>query len=396
MSLLIAAILFVALVVFSIPTLVLFVQVIVAVPVLRPGTPQTGKRPRISVLVPAHNEEAGITGTIHSVLTQLWAGDRLLVVADNCSDNTADVAMLAGAQAEIRTDLDRRGKGYALDFGVCCLAENPPEILIIVDADCIVSAGTIDYLARTCLQSGRPVQSLYLMNAPADSGPMKKVAEFAWVVKNLVRPLGFHRLGLPCQLMGTGMAFPWATIRSASLANGHIVEDMKLGIDMALGGKPPLFCPHALVSSTFPTSAAGTKSQRTRWEHGHVSMILSEAPKLLREGIRRKKLDVIALALDLSVPPVALLTLLVFTLFACALALWLLTGVTAPLLLATGVLGALGISILLAWWRYGRPILNASNLGVALIYALAKVPLYLRFFVNRQVEWVRSKRDTEN
>jgi cellulose synthase/poly-beta-1,6-N-acetylglucosamine synthase-like glycosyltransferase len=366
-----------------------------AAPVLGAAKIQAGKRPRIAVLVPAHNEEAGITSTITSVLNQLQAGDRLLVVADNCSDKTAEVAGAAGAEAHIRTDLHHRGKGYALDFGVRCLADNPPEILIIVDADCIVSPGAIDRLARASLQCALPVQALYLMRVPADSGPMKKVAEFAWIVKNLVRPLGFHRLGLPCQLMGTGMAFPWAAISSASLANGHIVEDMKLGIDLALEGKPPMFCPHALLYSTFPTSAAGTQSQRTRWEHGHVSMILSEAPRLFAEGIRRKKLDVIALALDLCVPPVALLTLLVLALSTCALAFWFLTGALAPLVLATGVLGALGISILLAWWSYGRTTLSASNLGMALIYALAKIPLYLRFFVNRQVEWVRSKRDTE-
>jgi hypothetical protein len=56
-----------------------------------------------------------------------------------------------------------------------------------------------------------------------------KVSEFAWCVKNLVRPLGYSNLGCPCQLMGTGMAFKWSTLSKADLANGNIVEDMKLG-----------------------------------------------------------------------------------------------------------------------------------------------------------------------
>ena len=92
---------------------------------------------------------------------------------------------------------------------------------------------------------------------------------------------------------------------------------------------------------------------------------------------------------------VALLALLVLALFSCALLFALASGVLAPLCLATLVLGALGTAILMSWWRYGRQTLSARDLAMALFYMLSKVPLYLRFFVNRQVEWVRSKRDSE-
>jgi cellulose synthase/poly-beta-1,6-N-acetylglucosamine synthase-like glycosyltransferase len=395
MTFFVAVLICIALAMFLIPALVLLIQAVMAFPALRAQAPPDGHRPRIAVLVPAHNEEAGVATTVASLISQLQDGDRLLVIADNCSDRTAGVAIAAGAEVRERFDMERRGKGYALDFGVRCLKDNPPEVLIIVDADCVVSAGAIDRLARTSMRSGLPVQALYLMHAPAGSGPMKKIAEFAWILKNLMRPLGFHRLGLPCQLMGTGMAFPWAAISSASLANGHIVEDMKLGIDLALKGTPPLFCPDAMVYSTFPASTAGTQSQRTRWEHGHISMILSEAPALFAAGWRQRNIGIIALALDLCVPPVALLTLLVLVLFSCALVLGLATGVMGPLAFATGILSAIGFAILVAWWRYGRQMLSASNLSLAFFYMLAKVPLYLRFFANRQVEWVRSKRDTE-
>ena len=53
------------------------------------------------------------------------------------------------------------------------------------------------------------MQILDLMTAPEDSPINYRVAEFAWRVNNWVRPLGLAALGLPCQLMGTGMAFPW-------------------------------------------------------------------------------------------------------------------------------------------------------------------------------------------
>jgi hypothetical protein len=87
----------------------------------------------------------------------------------------------------------------------------------------------MDDLTRT----GRPVQALYLMLAPADAGLARRLAQFAWRVRNWARPAGWHRLGLPCQLMGTGMAFSWDMLRDAPLANASIVEDMKLGIDLA-------------------------------------------------------------------------------------------------------------------------------------------------------------------
>jgi cellulose synthase/poly-beta-1,6-N-acetylglucosamine synthase-like glycosyltransferase len=353
------------------------------------------RRPRIAVLIPAHNEATGITATLESVLPHLSVDDRVLVIADNCSDATAEVAHAAGAEVYERFDTQLRGKGYALDCGVQRLASNPPEVLIIVDADCIVAAGALELIARKAQASGRPVQALYLMFAGPGSSRIKKIAEFAWIVKNWVRPLGFHQLGFPCQLMGTGMAFPWATIRNASLANGHIVEDMKLGIELAKVGTPPLFCPQALVHSYFPLSSSGTQTQRTRWEHGHLSMIASEVPSMLMTSLRRFDLGLFGMALDLLVPPVALLSLLVLIANVVAALFAAITGNTDVLGFALTILAVLAYAILFSWWRYGRKVVSARDLITALGYMLAKLPIYVKFFVNRQVEWVRSKRDSE-
>ena len=379
----------------AVPVLVLLVQSLLAAKPAGPGPAMTGRRPRVAVLVPAHNEQDGIGATLATLLPQMLAGDRVLVVADNCSDNTAGAARAAGAEVRERYHAEQRGKGYALDFGVQCLAEDPPEVMLIVDADCLVEPGAIDRLARTALASGRPVQALYLMRSPAGSGPMKKIAEFAWTVKNLVRPLGFLRLGIPCPLMGSGMAFPWSVISTASLANGHIVEDMKLGMDLTRAGTPPLFCPYVLVSSTFPSSDAGTQSQRRRWEHGHLSMIVSAAPRFLFEGLLRGRLAMVGMALDLIVPPLALLSLVVIAALGASGLFALITGAVAPLLFALSIAVAMGVAVLLAWWRYGRQTLSAANLAMAVLYIFWKVPVYIGFLINRQVEWVRSKRDSE-
>ena len=213
----------------------------------------------MAILIPAHNEEGGISATLRSIAPQLAAHDRLIVVADNCSDRTGAVAEADGAQVVARTDLEKRGKGFALDFGLRHLSSDPPDIVIVVDADCQVAPGAIDQLARVCASYQRPVQAQYLMRNPPNPRLRMRVAEFAWVVKNLVRPMGLAKLGLPCQLMGSGMAFPWISISTVDLADANIVEDMKMGLGLARRGAPPLFCPEALVLSLFPTQRGGNQ-----------------------------------------------------------------------------------------------------------------------------------------
>jgi cellulose synthase/poly-beta-1,6-N-acetylglucosamine synthase-like glycosyltransferase len=378
-----------------IPVAVLFTQVLVALPAYRPRHIKVGKRPRVAILVPAHDETAIIANTLNSILPQMVAGDRLVVVADNCSDNTAEIAMQAGAEVVQRFDQSHRGKSYALDFGVRHLEASPPDIVMVIDADCQLGAGAIERLALTCHETAHPVQALYLMQAPANAGLKTRLAEFAWAVKNRVRALGFHRLGLPCPLMGSGMAFPWGIISQAQLASGQIVEDLKLGIDFACAGFAPVFCPEALVTSFFPVSSEGIKTQRTRWEHGHLAMIVAESPRLFWKALTSGDLRLLAVALDLCVPPLALLSLAVFATYLLSVLGLIAFGWIIPFYIALLALVLLFASVLLAWIFYGRNILTLTDLAYAPIYALWKIPLYLKFMVKRQVEWVRSSRDQQ-
>lgn len=378
------------------PSTVLFAEVMFALP--RPKNIATDDQPRqrLAILMPAHNEALVIAESLLSVIPQLGETDRLLVVADNCTDETSAIASVAGAEVIVRTDLAHRGKGYALDYGVRRLALDAPDIVIVIDADCQVAPGSIDLLARRCALSNRPVQSLYLMSAGKEAGLKMRIAEFAWTMKNHVRPLGLLRMGLPCQLMGTGMAFPWVQISAASLATAHIVEDLQLGIELARAGFPPVFCPEALVTSRFPTTTEAARGQRTRWEHGHLSVILNEAPRLLWESVRSLSLDRLAMALDLSVPPLALLVLQIAALWMVCIVFWLITSARLPLELITAAAALVSISILASWSRFGRDILSMGSLALAPIYSLAKIPIYLRFLFARQREWIRSKRDGDN
>ncbi len=265
------------------PLLVLAIEVLAALlPAPRsnaPGSPLPGTR--CAILIPAHNEEAGLGATLASIAEQLRPADRLLVVADNCTDRTAEVARLAGAEVVERSDPARRGKGFALDCGVRALEGSPPDVVVVIDADCLARPGAIDQLAREAWRTGRPVQAVYLLEPPLGAGVLAQLSAFAFRFKNLVRPLGLARLGFPCLLTGSGMAFPWRLLSGVCLASGNIVEDMQLGLDLACAGHPPKLCPEARVDGVLPVGRGSACRQRTRWEHGHLRTLLTQVPRLL-------------------------------------------------------------------------------------------------------------------
>ena len=378
----------------AIPTAILCLQIAAAL-VRRQVPTSPGRAPglRIAVLVPAHNESAAMTATLEDIKAQLRLGDRLLVVADNCTDDTAAVARLSGAEVVDRQDSERIGKGYALDWGLRHLTKDPPDIVVMIDADCRLAKGSIGRLTGVCSMTWRPVQALYLMTVPDGSRINKQIAAFGWRVKNWVRPLGLGGLGLPCQMVGTGMAFPWPVIRTVDLASGWIVEDLKLGLDLAAAGHPPLFCPSARVTSQFAESARGADIQRSRWEHGHIMTILKLAPRMLCIAITRANFSLLALTLDLAVPPLSLLALLLILMFAMTGVAALLGVGSSALMISTACLVGFATTVGLAWNSYGRDVLPARAISSVPFYILAKLGLYGQIlFGKKTAQWMRTDR----
>jgi cellulose synthase/poly-beta-1,6-N-acetylglucosamine synthase-like glycosyltransferase len=351
---------------------------------------------RVAVLVPAHNESSNLLPTIECLRRQLGPNDRLLVIADNCVDDTAVLARGAGAEVIERSHSELRGKGYALAFGVEHLRANAPDVVLVVDADCIISDGALDCIAARCYASEKPVQMLNLMSASADAGLKLRVLEFAMVMKNLVRPLGSFRLGGACHLMGTGMALPWALMSTAKLATGHITEDMKLGVDLAIAGYAPQFLPQVRVSSVFPLDTGVAKVQKSRWEHGHLATLTEELPGLARAAFRTGKPTLIVMAMDLLIPPVALyfLVLAIGLLTTIAAAVFWPVWQMAALVTSTATV-CMSLAIGLAWFRFGRHLLSARELLSTPLYALWKIPVYLAYFLKKRSGWVRTKRHSE-
>ncbi len=360
---------------------------------LAPLSNQT-TRARVGVLIPAHDEEVVLPAIIPIIQRQLRDGDRLLVVADNCSDDTALLAERLGAEVAVRTDPTNRGKGFALDHGIRHFADDAPRIVVVIDADCAPSDFAIDRLAEICVATNRPVQALYLMLSGPTAPQVTRLREFAWRVKNEIRPRGLRALGLPCHLMGTGMAFPWELIARANLATGALVEDLKLGLELAAAGHPPMFCPAAMVTSEFPVTDEGSRTQQRRWEQGHLGLIAAEIPGLLLTAIRRRNVDLLVLALDAAVPPLSLLVLMVLSFLILGAGAWALgMGSAAFFVSLTAFLGLM-VATTFCWLKVGRNLLTPSSVFTITGAFLRKIPFYWRMLIRRDRSsgWVRTDR----
>lgn len=386
----------IAALILSVPVVVFTLEVAAAIVLKGPAESEDAVgqvRPHIAVLIPAHNEGAGLLPTISDVQTQLRLGDRLLVVADNCTDDTAKVARSAGAEVVERKDPEKVGKGYALDWGVRQLQAHPPDIVIVVDADCRLGPHVIDRLALSCHATGRPTQALYRMMETLDAQDVgiQRVAHFAWLVKTYVRPMGLAKLELPCQLLGTGMAFPWDAIHAVHLASGNLVEDLKLGLDLAASGTAPHLCHDAYVESTFPTSESGKLTQRRRWEAGSMRTLVGNVPVFLWKAMVNRNLPLFVLALDALIPPLGILTAVMVAFFLIT-ALAALTNIAvAPLFITLMALLLFTLSLILAWVVYGRAVLPASDFRYIIAYLLQKLRIH-QPGSGRGLQWTRTDR----
>jgi cellulose synthase/poly-beta-1,6-N-acetylglucosamine synthase-like glycosyltransferase len=360
-----------------------------------PPASGSGSRPRVAVLVPAHNEQELLGQTLSALKPELRDGDVVLVVADNCTDRTAEIARSAGVRVLERRDAVNRGKGYALSAGLDVLADDPYDVLLILDADCRIAPGSLDALAAQVARTGRPAQAVYLMEQCEQPTPRDHISAWAFMVKNLVRPLGLGKLGLPCQLTGTGMAFPRSALAGVSLASGNIVEDMQLGLDLALTGCAPRLCPDAHVAGQLPHDRAVALKQRQRWEHGHMRTLLVQAPRLAILGALRCRPGAVAMALDLLVPPLSLLLVLVLgsTVATAAVAAQFDASLGPAIALAIGFVATLA-TVLLAWAKFGRNCLPARSLFAAVTYVAWKLPMYVMFLFKPERKWVRTERST--
>lgn len=346
------------------------------------------------VIIPAHNEEAVIKETLVQLLSIVPHSSDILVVADNCQDQTARLAHKLNVKVIERKDEKKKGKGYALDFGIRHLASTPPDAVVFLDADCTVDKGNLQILVQEAIDRGVAVQSLYLMRAGQDNDIKMRIAAFAFVIKNYVRPLGLKQMGFPCLLTGTGIAIPWKIVKSINLATGDIVEDMRLGIELIEKKQGPFLYEKVVVTSHFPQLRTNQDSQRTRWEHGHIATLINNVPELLKRAFREKRMDLFIAGADLAVPPLSLLLLisLLFTVSTGSVAIALLDN-SHILLIITLPLIIQGVTILLSWITFGKHLLTFQDIVLIPIYILSKIPIYTKYLIKKETNWVKTDRE---
>lgn len=348
---------------------------------------------RSAVLIPAHNEALGIARTLQLLQPEIGPDDRILVVADNCNDATASISRQHCVEVLERFHDTNRGKGFALDAGVRYLEENsPPEVVVILDADCELDPGSLKTLVSMSSSLQRPVQARNLVRLQENPTPQASVSTFAFLVKNWVRPRALMLMGLPTALTGTGMAIPWKLILDAPLGTSEIVEDLALGIYFTRRGLWPAYCESAHVWSDQPNDAKVALQQRTRWEHGYLSSIVRDVPLLVTEAFRQFRPLLLFVALDLMIPPLALLGLISLFATACLVLFGIWSGNWLPImaLIGSGIFATLGIAV--AWFRFGRELIPANVIFAIPGYVLSKLNIYKRFLTHRQKEWVRTER----
>lgn len=385
----------VVLLLLGIPVIFFFLECLLGIiPVSKKNLPPEKNNATTAILMPAHNEEAVIAHTLSNLTQHITDSDCVVVVADNCNDETASIVEKFGFTTLERHHATLRGKGYALDFGMQYLKslETPPDIVVILDADCLLETDALAHLKHAVSESGRPAQACYLMKRGEIDRMGVKVSEFAFLVKNKIRLRGLAKLGMPVPLTGTGMAFPWPALASASLATGDIVEDMRLGVELAEKGAGAGYCDHANVISYFPTSEAAEKTQRERWEHGHLSTLRAFVPRLFKRAVSAPSKEALGMMLDLVIPPLSLLVMMISGLFFISVVYGFVSSTWWFSQLSGLYLTMLTFIILLTWACYGRHILSLKALLHIPFYAVSKIVIYIGYIVRKQTKWIRTDR----
>ncbi len=294
-----------------------------------------GENIRLAVVTPAHNEARDLPATLASLQrcrNPIPPQDHI-VIADNCTDDTAGIARAAGCTVLEREDAVRRGKGYALNYAFSTLAGKGYDAVVIVDADTRVDSGFLDAIRAHFANGADAIQTGYRVGNP-EAGFRPRLMHIAFLAFNFLRPLSRKQAGFSSGILGNGFGLSMATLDEVPYDSFSIVEDLEYHIRLVRAGRLVEFVPEVSVWSDMPVSAAEAQSQRERWEGGRFRMVLEQAPRLFRGVFRERRLALLEPLLELLLMPLSYhlgALLLVFV-----IGLWL---AHSPLLTGYGLFG---------------------------------------------------------
>lgn len=349
---------------------------------------------RFDVLVPAHNESAGIVRTIDNLKTLDWPQDRyrLIVIADNCDDDTAERARSAGAVVIERTDSSLRGKGHALAFAFArSIEQSWADAVVVVDADSVASANLLEACAAR-IEAGAAAVQVHYGTLNPDASWRTRLLSIALAAIHILRSRARERLKLSCGIRGNGWCVTRSTLASVPYAAYSLTEDVEFGIDLGLTGRRVHYADEAQVLGEMVASEKASRSQRQRWESGRLQLLRARGLPLLWQGLRRLSPMCIDLALDLLVLPLSLIVVNAVLLSVLGgAATWIFASSISWPILGLACLAGVALYVLRGWQLSGTGLRGLMDLGRAPWFVLWKLILMAR---NRTTQhWVRTERE---
>lgn len=343
---------------------------------------------RLAIVIPAHDEAVLIQRCVESVSRSAGhAGNcEIVVVADNCSDETAGLAKEAGARVMIRENAVLRGKGYALRLAFDQLQAEGFDGFLVVDADSIVSPNLVAK-TKEHLAAGSPaVQCRYRISNRTTS-VRTRLMDLAFLAFNVLRPKGRSGWGLSAGILGNGFAVSSATLKKVPWDAASIVEDLEYHLRLITAGGRVDFVNDATVFGETPAGGGAARVQRSRWEGGRMRMVREWAPGLT-VNVLRGKWELTEPLLDLLTFPLAYHVLLLL------LALVVLPGSfrTYPAVALVVVL----VHVIRACFLGEQSLKTAMALAAAPFYMIWKITtLGAVLAASRSgAGWVRTGRET--
>jgi hypothetical protein len=358
----------------------------------RAAVPHLDGEPRLVFLVPAHNERLLVRRCVRSLLDQEYPADRrrVVVIADNCSDETAAIARAEGAEALERTDPERHGKPHALAWAIAQLGYEGVDAFVIVDADSEVAPDYAAHLARYGDVRGGAIQTYFGISNEYETW-LTRLAGLLMRLRYEHQFPAKSRAGLNVPLTGNGMVLGSELLKRRPWAAFSVTEDWELYAEYTALGETIAFIPGARLVSQEARSTAQSTTQRQRWQAGRREVRLRWGPAIRasRDITPFQKVDA---HLELYWPSPAVHFALVLVCAAAAA----LGGAPLPVQLlaiaaATGEM-ILGLAAIIA--RHPQPIATLMALARAPGYTLWRLGVGVRARLSRRArdEWVRTAR----
>ncbi len=343
------------------------------------------------ILVFAHDEEEDVADCVASVLELSYPEGlrRVVVVADNCSDRTAERARTSGAEVWERVDPARAGKGPAIAWALSRLSgENDWDAVVLLDADGQVSPSFLSVMDRRLAEGALAVQGERRVTN-ADANVVSRLAEISTAAQCVLRPRGRARLGGAAKLVGNGIVLRRSVLEACPWRAEGLVEDVEYWLALLANGIRPAFEAGARVSDLMPTEVSAARVQRTRWDAGRTAVLRRHVVGAVRTSWRTRDL-VLAEAIfsELVLPTLSVTGVLIA---AAAGTRWVVdrTG-TGPALAQSGVLlGHLLVALKVAKAPPATYAALALTPGVALWRVSVTVDALVR---GKDRQWARTPR----